>query len=289
LHALDAYRELLKKPSALSEDQFKAYISLVGETIDSLLRSEKGARISEKFRQDYSDLNELRAVRMKDWEAVGFLGNEVAPELARRLSQARAYSPDPFRFTRNSGGKDILLLAAWVPDSAQEETVGVFGVQVEEGRLIKTVLPEALKNAQLNEGTEAVLTDLAGRPLSQKISPATALPLATEYFEDNFPPWRIEAFRVSEKGLGGFDLRRNYFFWTILTMIIVLVFGGFLTARTIAHEMEILKIKSDFVASVSHEFKTPLTSTRALMERGRSGTRRKWTSTSRSSPRIRTS
>ncbi|MCJ7484763.1 MAG: HAMP domain-containing histidine kinase, partial [Candidatus Aminicenantes bacterium] len=44
-------------------------------------------------------------------------------------------------------------------------------------------------------------------------------------------------------------------------------FGAFLIARTIAHEMEVLKIKSDFVASVSHEFKTPLTSIKALMER----------------------
>jgi signal transduction histidine kinase len=41
--------------------------------------------------------------------------------------------------------------------------------------------------------------------------------------------------------------------------------------RTIAHEMEVLKIKSDFVASVSHEFKTPLTSIRTLVERLQEG------------------
>jgi signal transduction histidine kinase len=41
--------------------------------------------------------------------------------------------------------------------------------------------------------------------------------------------------------------------------------------RTVAHEMEVLKIKSDFVSSVSHEFKTPLTSIKALVERLQSG------------------
>jgi signal transduction histidine kinase len=48
---------------------------------------------------------------------------------------------------------------------------------------------------------------------------------------------------------------------------VVLTFGAVLIARTIAHEMEILKLKSDFVSSVSHEFKTPLTSIKALAER----------------------
>ncbi|MBE3125120.1 MAG: HAMP domain-containing histidine kinase, partial [Acidobacteria bacterium] len=94
-----------------------------------------------------------------------------------------------------------------------------------------------------------------------------ALPLATEYFEDNFPPWKIELFQTPAKGLEILDLRRNFYFWTILTLIVVLAFGAFLIARTIAHEMEVLKIKSDFVSSVSHEFKTPLTSIKALMER----------------------
>jgi len=38
-----------------------------------------------------------------------------------------------------------------------------------------------------------------------------------------------------------------------------------------AHERAALKIKSDFVSSVSHEFKTPLTSIRALTERMKNG------------------
>ena len=267
MQALDAYRELLKKPSALSEDQFKTYSSLVGEAIDILLTGEKRAQVSEGYRKEYADLKKLRSDRMKEWEETGVLRKEVVPELARRLSQSEAYSPNPYRFSRNVGGRDLLLLAAWIPDRTGEGTAGMFGVQLNNDHLLEDVLPEALGKVQLNDGVEVVLADLAGRALSGKRSTSKALPLATEYFEDNFPPWKIELFQAPAKGIEILDLRRNFYFWTILTLIVVLAFGAFLIARTIAHEIEILKIKSDFVSSVSHEFKTPLTSIKALMER----------------------
>ncbi|MCJ7484981.1 MAG: HAMP domain-containing histidine kinase [Candidatus Aminicenantes bacterium] len=265
--ALDAYRELLKKPSALSEDQFKTYISLVGEAIDAVLAGEEGAQVSDEFRAEYAGLKKLQSDRMEERAAAGLLRKEVIPELERRLSQSGAYISNPYRLSRNVGGRDLLLLAAWIPDRTGEGTAGIVGVQINNDHLLADVLSEALGNVQLNDGVEVVLADLAGRPLSEKISTSKALPLVTEYFEDNFPPWKIELFQTPAKGLEILDLRRNFYFWTILTLIVVLAFGAFLIARTIGHEMEILKIKSDFVSSVSHEFKTPLTSIKALMER----------------------
>jgi signal transduction histidine kinase len=264
---LELFRELLKKPSALSEDQFKTYITLAGEALDTLLPEEKGIELSAEYRKEYADLKELQAEIMKEWAAAGLTRKEIIPELAGMLSQSGEYSPQPYRFSKNVGGSDILILGAWIPDRDGREAAGMFGVQLNNEYLVKNVLPEALGRAQLNEGAEVVLADLAGRPLSGKKAASTALPMVTEYFEDNFPPWKIDLFQTPAKGLVSLDLRRNFYFWTILTLIVVLAFGAFLIVRTIGHEMEVLKIKSDFVSSVSHEFKTPLTSIRALMER----------------------
>jgi signal transduction histidine kinase len=266
-HALDLYRELLKKPSALNEDQYKTYISIVEEKIDTLLAGEKGTPVSEEYRKEFADLKKLRSDRRRDWEAVGLLRKEVVPELARRLSQSGAYSPNPYRFSRNVEGRDLLLVATWIPDRYGRGISGMFGVQLNNDHLLEGVLPEALGNVPLNDGAAIVLADLAGRPLYGKRNTSATLPLATEYFEDNFPPWKIELFQAPAKGLEILDLRGNFYFWTILTLIVVLAFGAFLIVRTIAREMEILKLKSDFVSSVSHEFKTPLTSIKALMER----------------------
>jgi len=265
--SLDAYRELLKKPTALSEDQFKTYISLVEEAFDTLLASDGSAKISEEIRTEYADLKKLQAVRLREWEVVGLIRKELVPELTRRLALAGSYSQEPYRLSRNIEGRDLLLLATWIPDRDGKAIDGVFGVQLNKDQLSDAILKEARAGAQLDDGAEVVLADLAGRPLSGRSSPTTAPPLATEYLEDGFPPWKIELFQAPVKGPGILDLRRNFYFWTILTLVVVLAFGAFLIVRTITHEMEILKIKSDFVSSVSHEFKTPLTSIRSLMER----------------------
>ena len=46
----------------------------------------------------------------------------------------------------------------------------------------------------------------------------------------------------------------------------ILAFGLFLSIRSVSHELEFVKLKSDFVSSVSHELKSPLTSIRQLAE-----------------------
>jgi signal transduction histidine kinase len=64
---------------------------------------------------------------------------------------------------------------------------------------------------------------------------------------------------------------KSYYFWAILTMMAILGFGVSMLGRLIAQERKVLKLKSEFVSSVSHEFKTPITSIMALTERLLSG------------------
>jgi two-component sensor histidine kinase/tetratricopeptide (TPR) repeat protein len=265
--ALEAFRDVLGKPSPLTEDQFKTYASLIEEAFDTLIAGANGSQVPEELQREYADLRTTRDIRVNEWEAVSLLKREVVPELERRLALSGAYSPESYRFARNIEGRDILLLAAWIPERNGQEIAGIFGVQLDSEHLSGAVLDEALAAAGLADGAEIVLADLSGRPLFGQRDPTAASPLATEYFEGNFPPWKIELFKGPAKDSGILDLRRNFYFWTILTLVVVLAFGAFLIARTISQEMEILKIKSDFVSSVSHEFKTPLTSIRSLMER----------------------
>ena len=52
----------------------------------------------------------------------------------------------------------------------------------------------------------------------------------------------------------------------LLAIAIILGFGLVLTVRGVTQELELARMKSDFVSTVSHEFKSPLTSIRQLAE-----------------------
>ena len=119
---------------------------------------------------------------------------------------------------------------------------------------------------------DVVISHLSGKTLRGEKNSSAELTPTTEFFEDNFPPWRIEVSGNQTRPFLFSAIFRSYYFWTVLAMMAILGFGIVIIGRTISHEKELLKLKSDFVSSVSHEFKTPITSIKALTERLLEGT-----------------
>jgi len=57
------------------------------------------------------------------------------------------------------------------------------------------------------------------------------------------------------------------FFMIVFSLFVILVVSSYLSTRDVQKQIEITKLKSDFISTVSHELKTPLTSIRLLTER----------------------
>ena len=76
--------------------------------------------------------------------------------------------------------------------------------------------------------------------------------------------WAIKYNGTTVADLGARFLRYNY---TVLGALSILMIGGiFLTYRNISREMNLARLKSDFVANVSHELRTPLALIRLYAE-----------------------
>jgi signal transduction histidine kinase len=80
-------------------------------------------------------------------------------------------------------------------------------------------------------------------------------------------PWIVEAAPRDPAALERSLRNREMLYLAALALVLTaLASGVYLTARAVRREMETARLQSDFVATVSHEFRSPLTGIRQLAE-----------------------
>jgi len=267
---LDLYRDILLMQWPLKEAQFKTYASLVEESIRDGFEEKQPEVQVEEYKKEYEQLKILHRDKLDEWEVVEDIKKKIIPEL-RSMQNPEANRSSPIRYHENLNSRDFLLWAVLIPGHSGDRPAGFLGVKISEQYLIEEVMPASIEKLPSNHSLDVVISRLSGEILLGEKKPSAEQATTTAFFEDNFPPWRIEIFLSGEETYGTLDLKRNFYFWTIITLVLVLISGAVLISRTIAQEMAVLKLKADFVSSVSHEFKSPLTSIKSLAERLRDG------------------
>jgi signal transduction histidine kinase len=171
------------------------------------------------------------------------------------------------RRTFRSGGRSVLLLTR---SSAERMAALLIAPQ-----FLDTAWLKALHSAGRASEVDFALTDAEGRsvlgrpdtPLSlQSLRPASATQL----------PWTVHAIS-NTAGLSSPELsgRTRLLLGGIVMMALLVLAGGYFINRAVLREVTVARLQSDFVAAVSHEFRTPLTTVRQLSEmlvRGRVST-----------------
>jgi signal transduction histidine kinase len=267
---LNLYRDILRMRWPLREAQFKTYAALVEDTISEGLSENQSGLPHEDYKKDFDRLKVLHQEMLEKWKVLEDIRQQIVPELRAKQNE-QAYDPSPLQYQKTINGRNYLISAVQIPGSSENRPVGLLGVKIREQYLIEDVIPAVIENIPFSHPSNVVVSYLSGKILLGEKNLSSEPATTTEFFEDNFPPWRIEIFRSGGETLGTLDLKRSFYFWTIITLVVVLISGAVLISRTIAQEMAVLRLKSDFVSSVSHEFKSPLTSIKSLAERLRDG------------------
>jgi signal transduction histidine kinase len=117
-----------------------------------------------------------------------------------------------------------------------------------------------------DQGLRLALADQEGRlVLGQWASRDTKQALRTA--AETELPWTLQVMSVDPSAARvELDSRRRLLLAGLGLTVLVVLLGGYLTARAITRELEVARLQSSFVSAVSHEFRTPLASLHQISE-----------------------
>jgi len=116
------------------------------------------------------------------------------------------------------------------------------------------------------QGVRLALIDAEGHPVLAQFS-ATPPRQAVRNSAETQLPWTLHV--VSRDPMAELTQQGNRRRLLLLAFTLVATFvlaGSYFIARAVTRELEVVRLQSDFVSAVSHEFRTPLASLRQLSE-----------------------
>jgi signal transduction histidine kinase len=164
---------------------------------------------------------------------------------------------------RRLEARGLVILAAIIPGSARGPLL--VGLRRDDEALSREVFEKTLGGTE-GKGALAVL-DGSGRPVFSSQSLDRAAPVLTVPFGEALPAWRVALYQPA--GLSPRDMvrRQAMIFMAAFALLLLVIAAGLVaTYRLVRRESEIARLKSDFVANVSHDLKTPLALIRMFAE-----------------------
>lgn len=186
-----------------------------------------------------------------DAEVIAALRGEISERLWDRGGRRRL----------EASGQGIL--AAVIPGSSRGPLL--VGLRRDDQALLREVLEKTLGGTD-GKGALAVL-DGSGRTVFTSEPLDRTAPVLTVPLGEALPAWRVTLYQPA--GLSPRDMvrRQTMIFMAAFALLLMVIAAGLVaTYRLVRRESEIAQLKSDFVANVSHDLKTPLSLIRMFAE-----------------------
>jgi signal transduction histidine kinase len=206
-------------------------------------------------------------------EAQRWLGQDAADSiepLAEKLAMADGVAAlwDEWQHVRSGTGSRKGRRSLWLRDRpvlvVWDSTPRHFVALVAGPRYIEEKIRALMATGLAGRELELSLVDAEGHAVLGRIPPP-GRPRARRSAAELRLPWSLYLTNSNPAAdIAELASHRRLLFGGLGMMGVVLVAGLYFIGRSVARELELAQLKSDFVGAVSHEFRSPLTSMRQI-------------------------
>jgi signal transduction histidine kinase len=276
--SLDAAEALLKLKEGLfgalwplTKSRFEFYAKKTDELFASIVGELKSTAKGKEILEGWNRLGEWEDDRKAFMRKLGVLSEQIVPQIESKRVVPRG---DPSGFFRISALTEAGVLLVSYKRFPAGMIIGIIIDPIKLAGKLTSIDPSILR---LREGWHVQVSDgngrvVAGDDFSSWTSPRPKQ-VFSRTFDDGFPPWTI---RILQSNINTprrqFLVRGGIYVLSAAVVIAALFLGGMMAIKSTAKELRLAELKSDFVSTVSHEFRTPLMSIRylaELLQRGR--------------------
>jgi signal transduction histidine kinase len=269
------YQDLIHVEWALEKSQYEFFAQQAEVSIDKIFSQNT---TMQSYQTTFRMLRSEETKQREITERLLTFQNNAAPNLLVKVPRNMKDPRNALkRFTLDIAGRTYLVSIPGEPrpvfDGRDErrgngnQVNGIWGLLLNSEQLKANLLAPIIRQHVSSEDIHWIVKGRDGQAILKSDDSALGSMTVRANFVGNFPPWSLEFYqqdpRLFETLLTS---RRGIYLYMFVLLAGILIFGLTLTIRIVTHELELGKMKSDFVSTVSHEFKSPLTSIRQLSE-----------------------
>jgi len=264
---VDLYAHLVRTERGLSRAQFGFVAGRIRESVSELLPESDGDPPTIALRDTLRALlQEEGLARARTERLLAFQASAGTTLLARGSREQQGFERPYGRVSLDLEGHSFYLLVGEPRSATADQAAGAWVLLIDpdtlESRLVASIrsLADPHGTRWSMRGPTGEVREASG-PLTDGVAAVSAgLP-------HGVPPFTIDLFQPD----AGFvrtllTSRRGVFLLAFVLLAGILIFGLTLTVVTVSHQLNLARMQSDFVSTVSHEFKSPLTAVRQIAE-----------------------
>jgi anti-sigma regulatory factor (Ser/Thr protein kinase) len=174
---------------------------------------------------------------------------------------------EPSKENISHRSKTLINGKSYLFSLASRDNQGQWGLIMDPDYILNNIVHQSILGIANKSNFYWEVTDVnGGLLLKSEYIPKDVSPVYN-VFPSNLPSWSLTLYPKTS-GLFASLLRpgAGIFLYIFIAIVIILACGLFFTLQTVNNEMHLSKMKSYFMSTVSHEFKSPLTSIRQMAE-----------------------